>query len=85
MTKKKLKEQKAIRGGKDYRPLEFCFFLFIFTATVFFTYAMSYIDYKTIQEVQYFMLYWSVTFFFYITALVVGIAHYVKGIHGWIK
>ena len=84
-TEKKLKEQKAIRGGKEYRPLEFCFFVFIFIATVFLTYAMSYRDYQSIQDVQYFMLYWSLTFFFYITALMMGVAHYGKGIHGWIK
>ena len=85
MTEKKLKENKARRGGKEFRPLEFYFFVFIFIATVFLTYAMSYKGYQTIQDIQYFMLYWSLTIFFYITALMMGVAHYGKGIHGWIK
>jgi len=85
MTEKKLKENKARRGEKEFRPLEFYFFIFIFIATVFLTYAMSYKGYQTIQVIQYFMLYWSLTIFFYITTLMMGVAHYGKGIHGWIK
>lgn len=85
LMKKKLRLNKAVRGGHEFRPLEFFFFIFIFLATVFLTYAMSYRDYQTIQDIQNYMLYWTVTTFFYILALKVGIAHYGKGVHGWIK
>lgn len=84
-VEKKIKEQKARRGGKEYRPLEFFFFIFIFIATVFLTYAMSYSGYKTIPGYYSYTIYWTLTTFFYTSALKTGIAHYVKGIHGRIK
>ena len=84
-VEKKIKEQKARRGGKEYCPLEFCFFIFIFIATVFLTYAMSFRGYQTIQGFQSYTIYWTLTTFFYTSALSTGIAHYAKGIHGWIK
>lgn len=85
MVEKKIKEKKARRGGKEYCPLEFFFFIFIFIATVFLTYAMSFRGYQTIQGFQSYTIYWTLTTFFYISALSTGIAHYAKGIHGWIK
>jgi len=85
LVKIKLKVRKAIRGGKEFRLLEYSFFIFIFLATLFLTYAMHYFSYKTIVEQICYIIYWTITTFFYSLALMVGKAHYIDGVYGFIK
>ena len=84
-VRKRIKNQSVRRGGKDYRPLEFIFFISIFIATVFLTYAMAYFDYQSGEDVMNYILYWITTLSFYIFSVEIGIAHYIQGIHGRIK
>ncbi len=75
--KVKIKKLRKI----PYRPLEFLFFLFIFIATIFVTFAMRYSDFQTFSDIQYYISYWGASMFFYYSAIHVGLAHYVRGIH----
>ena len=84
-VQKRLREKKTRRGGIEFRPLEYIFFLSIFLATIMVTFAAKYWGFNTIDEFQSYIIYWGLTFFFYALAGRVGFSHYIKGIHGKIK